>query len=114
MNKRLIKPGVMALALIVAIALALTSSWIERVGPEQVQYGNLCGPTSSDPCYEPVLNVGFPVAYLFDAPGVSVERQLSFGEDNVHTDGLIFDIIIYFAVCLLAAGVVTARRARRR
>lgn len=97
------------LALSSAITLALLSVHVERVGPELAQYGNLCGPGALDPCYKPVLKGGFPVAYLFDAPGVSVERKLSF-EDKLFVGALILDIAIYFAVVLLGILVVSHRR----
>lgn len=73
--------GLLALVLL-SMLVALLSSFIERRGPERVQYGNLCGATAMEPCTRPWLKGGFPVAYLFDAPGVSVENQLAFVEDD--------------------------------
>lgn len=99
-----------SLALIAAIALALLSVYVERSGPELAVYGNLCGPRATDPCYKPALKAGFPVAYLFDAPGVSVERQLSFGEDRLAAGALLLDILIYFAVVVLPTLVISHRR----
>lgn len=90
-----------ALTLVAAVALTLGSAYVERMGPEQVQYGNLCGAAGSDPCYQPALKGGFPFAYLVDAPGVSVERQLSFGEDTLHEGALVADIASYFAILML-------------
>lgn len=95
---RLIKVSRIAYALISAITLALLSVFVERVGPELAQYG--------DSTFKLVLKGGFPLAYLFDAPGVSVERQLSFGEDKLLVGALIIDIAIYFTISLLAALVV--------
>lgn len=86
-----------------AITLALGSAHVERIGPRLVQYGNLCGPGAADPCYQPELKGGFPVAFLFDAPGVSRERQLAFGEDKLVVGALVLDIAVYFALALLAA-----------
>ncbi|GGE61415.1 hypothetical protein [Massilia psychrophila] len=103
------KLSLIGIALISAITLALLSVYVERVGPELAQYGNLCGPLAVDPCYKPVLKGGFPVAYLFDAPGVSVERQLSFGEDKLFLGALILDITLYFAIVLLAIPAVSQR-----
>lgn len=100
------------IALVCAIALALASVQIERRGPEQAQYGNLCGASAADPCYRPVLQGGFPLAYLFDAPGVSVERQLAFIEDRLSVGALILDIAIYFALALLAVSLATRRSTR--
>lgn len=122
MKKLLIKLSLIGLVLILATALALLSVLVERIGPEPVQYGNLCGAAARDPCYKPALKGGFPVAYLFDAPGVSRERQLAFGEDNLHVGALILDIAVYFAISMLVILVVphyrsrftpTANRARR-
>jgi hypothetical protein len=100
------------LALVAAITLALLSFSVERIGPELAAYGNLCGPRHNDLCYKPVLKSGFPIAYLFDVPGVSVERQLG-PEDKLLVGPLIFDIAIYFAICLLAFPVASHRRAKR-
>jgi hypothetical protein len=53
-----------------------------------------------------VLKGGFPVSYLFDAPGISRERQLAFIEDTLHPAALVIDIAVYFAATLLlVAGV---------
>lgn len=91
-----------------ALTLALMSSKIEHSGPELVQYGNLCGASSSEPCMKPVLNGGFPFAYLFDAPGVSVEGKLSFGEDHLQPVPFVSDVAVYLAVIVLIVRV-TAR-----
>ena len=48
------------------------------------------------------LKGGFPFAYLFDSPGVSVERHLSFGEDALHPTPLVLDIAIYWAAIMFA------------
>ena len=100
-------------ALILAITLAFLSVYIERVGPEMGMVGNLCGSNAADPCYEPLLKGGFPVAYLFDAPGVSVERQLAFGEDRLVAGALLLDIAVYFAIALFAMLFVSHRRSTR-
>jgi hypothetical protein len=97
------------LALIVGFALAWASVYVERVGPELAAYSNLCGPRTADPCYEPVLKGGFPLAYLFDRPGISVERHLAFVEDQLFIGPLILDTAIYFAIVLSA--ILAVRRA---
>lgn len=102
-----------SVALISAITLAFLSVYIERLGPGMVEYGNLCGPSNSDPCYKPVLKGGFPVAYLFDAPGVSRERQLAFNEDTLSAGALVLDIAIYFALVLLAVLIISRRWSAR-
>jgi hypothetical protein len=108
----LTKVGLASIAFVLASVLALLSVLIQRTGPELVEYGNLCGPTLSSPCHKPALKGGFPIAYLSDAPGVSVERQLAFIEDNLHPEALALDVAIYFAV-ILFAGWIASRSSRR-
>lgn len=97
-------------ALVSPITLTLLSAYIEHVGPELVEYGNLCGPGGSGPCYQPVLKGGFPLPYLFDAPGISVERQLAFVEDNMSITAFVVDIAIYLAIVLFAMLVAARHR----
>jgi hypothetical protein len=106
MQRRLAKAGLVSLAFVLAVTCALLSALVERTGPELVEYGNLCGPSHSAPCYQPALKGGIPFAYLFDAPGVSRERQLAFIEDNLRTEALLLDIGVYFAVILLAGAAI--------
>lgn len=110
MKNYLRKLRLLGLALVLAITLALSSAYVERVGPDVVSYGNVCGRGGSDQCYKPVLKGGFPFPYLFDAPGVSVERQLSFGEDNLRMVALVANIAIYFAMMVLVVVAVRRRR----
>jgi hypothetical protein len=110
MKSTLSKSNLAGIALIAAITVALISAYIERTGPELVQYGNLCGAASLDPCYKPAMKGGFPFAYLFDAPGVSRERQLAFAEDKLHVGPLIADVVAYFAIFILIAWSVSRRR----
>jgi len=97
-----------ALSLMAAVMLTVKSVDIERTGPEQAAYGNMCGPAHDAPCYEPVLNAGFPVGYLFDNPGISVERQLALIEDEFRIGAFLLDVAIYFALVLPAALAVRA------
>jgi len=99
---RLSKVSLFGLALISAITLAVLSVFVERVGPGLAQYG--------DSDFKPVLKGGFPVAYLFDRPGVSVERALSFGEDILSVGPLVLDIAFYFAIVLLITVAIFRRR----
>jgi hypothetical protein len=96
-----------------ALSLALLSSEIERTGPDLAQYGNLCGPSSSEPCLKPVLKGGYPFAYLFDAPGVSVQGRLSFGEDELRPAPFVIDSGVYFALVWLVARAVARRGSTR-
>lgn len=108
------KLGLASLTFLLAAVLALLSVNVQRTGPEVVEYGNMCGPNSSDPCYEPELKGGFPIAYLIDAPGVSVEHQLSLGEDDLHPEALALDVALYFAAILGIVWVASHRSSRSR
>lgn len=110
MKDNLRKLSLLGLTLILAITLALMSAYVERVGPDMTSYGNMCRPTGSDQCYKPVLKGGFPFSYLFDAPGVSRERQLAFGEDKLRVVALVANIAVYFAIMVLVVVAVRRRR----
>lgn len=100
--------GLAGLALVSSMTLTGLSVHVERTGPELAQYGNLCGPGNDDPCYKPVLKGGFPVAYLVDMPGVSVERKLGF-EDRLSITALILDIAIHAAMIFFVLRVIAHR-----
>ena len=102
----MIRQGLLAVA--AAVVLTLLSVRIQRTGPEQVVYSNLCGPTTSDLCYKPVLNGGFPIGYLFDSPGVSVEDQLAFFEDRFRWAPFVLDVAIH----VVLIGIVGLARSR--
>ena len=55
MKRRLSTPRAMGIALILATTLTLFSVFVERTGPQLVQYGNLCGVAGLEPCYKPAL-----------------------------------------------------------
>lgn len=58
------------------------------------------------------MNGGFPVAYIFDTPGVSVEHQLSFVEDTFCATAFIIDVAFYFIIvlCLFVAKRYVSQR----
>ena len=98
----------MALCLM-ALLLALLSVFIERRGPDLVQYGNLCGQSGDEPCTRPVLSGGFPLPFLFDAAGISVENQLAFFEDDFAPAAFVFDGVAYALAIGLSFHVVRRR-----
>jgi hypothetical protein len=55
---------------------------------------------------KPRLNGGFPWAYLFDSPGISLEGRLSFVEDEFRTYRFLADLAAYMAVITVCAHVV--------
>lgn len=97
---------------LMALLLASLSVFVERSGPGVVQYGNLCGKSGDEPCTRPVLSGGFPLPFLFDAAGISVENQLAFIEDDFAPGAFVFDCVAY----ALATGLLfhVIRRSLRR
>lgn len=92
---RMRRIATLLLVLVLAVLLSLGSLAVQRHGPEQVAYGNLCGARGDSPCLRPVLKGGFPVAYLVDRPGVSVEDQLFLFEDELLPAALLIDVTFY-------------------
>ena len=112
MPRQLNSPKSFALAVVLALALTLLSSLVERNGPELASYGNLCGPSSDQDCLEPVLNAGLPLAYLFDQPGVSVERKLFILQDNFRPLPFTLDFLVYLSLVTLALFIAGRRRTK--
>ena len=86
-----------------ALVLSVLSAFIERTGPEVASYGNMCGAKANEDCLKPLLKGGFPITFLFDQPGVSVQHQLSFVEDQVRLGAFALNTAMYFAAIVLAA-----------
>jgi hypothetical protein len=101
--------GRICLTLVLAVALAALSSFMQRFGPEELPYGNLCGRAGNELCLEPVLNGGFPFPFLFDAPGVTRERQLAFVDDDLRTLPFVLNVVVYFFAVLLINTLVTPK-----
>ena len=99
-----------AFALACALALAMGSVGIQRYGPERGVFGNLCGPTGDDFCYGPLLNGGFPLGFVYDFPGISIENKLG-AEDRFRIWPFLADVAVYWA---LLAAAWTFGRARRK
>ena len=101
-------------AALVALTLTCGSFRHQPRGPELVVVGNLCGPKMDQFCYSPVLKGGFPLAYVYDTPGVSVEGKLSIlGEDRFKPGPFLLDLLIYFALALaVVAGALGFQRRR--
>ena len=101
------------MAAVAGLTLTCSSFAYQRRGPELVVVGNLCGPKADEFCYKPVLKGGFPLAYIYDAPGVSVEGKLSIGEDKFRGRGFLVDVLLYFAVAIAVITALTRRTQRR-
>jgi len=108
------RPGRVALALLAAIVLAACSVLVQRRGPELGQTGNLCGPQMNEICWAPRVNGGFPFAFLFDNPGVSVPDALGIGEDDFRWPPFLADVVFWLLLLLLLARSWRRVAGRRR
>ena len=78
--RRLARAG---LSLLGGLTLAVASGWYERVGPAPRAWDEeLCSYSPPPSCRDGVLQGGWPLAYLVDAPGVSRVGRLAIGEDH--------------------------------
>ena len=57
-----------------------------------------------------MLKGGFPIPFLFDAPGVSREGHLSLFEDKLSTSALLLNIAVFFAAIMLCSVVISRSR----
>ncbi|WKB55678.1 hypothetical protein [Eleftheria terrae] len=102
--------------MLLAVLLSSLSGQVERTGPELAAYGNVCGPRHDQLCLEPVRNAGFPIAYLFDAPGISRERNVAIVEDEFRPFAFCLNVAVYLVALLviLAAFKAAARMKRQQ
>jgi hypothetical protein len=57
-----------------------------------------------------VLGAGFPLPFLVDKLGVSVEGQLAIGEDEFRAEAFVGDVVIYWGLGLLVSRFVTTKK----
>ena len=93
-----------------ALVLTCASFWYQRRGPELVVTGNLCGPNTDQFCYEPAFKGGFPLAYIYDSPGISVYGKIALVEDRFLRGRFLIDVLAYFLVLMIAGRLYDARR----
>lgn len=83
-----------------ALALASLSVAIERRTDETAVVGNVCGPATNEDCIERRLAGGFPFAYLYDRPSISVPGAIHLGEDEFRPLPFFLDYLLYLAILL--------------
>ena len=93
-------------SLVIAFALTIYSSNFQRVGPAIRGFGNVCGPSGEERCYEPVLNAGLPLPYFFDNPSISARGNLALFEDEFRILPFLVDVYLFgvVSVAMLFAG----------
>ena len=93
----------------VALTLTCASALYQRVGPTQVTEGEGSGCPTADPCRVPVLGAGFPLAYLVDRPGISVQGALHPIEDEFRPGAFALDLLVYFVFSLVVMRLLGGR-----
>jgi hypothetical protein len=81
--------------LFLSFVVALLTGFYQRSSNEIAQWSNLCGKDDYSNCYFPSISGGFPFAFVFDSPGISVQQALG-PEDEFRWLPFIIDIWFYF------------------
>ncbi|MBL8076809.1 MAG: hypothetical protein JNM55_02520 [Anaerolineales bacterium] len=95
------------ISLFIGIAITLASLAYQKMGPETASYGNAGCEEQPNSCIDgqmmgDVLGAGFPLQYVLDNPGVSVQYSIGL-EDNFKfsrflLDSLFYSILIYESI----------------
>ncbi len=90
--------SLMTIVLVSSLLLTLASSYYTTYKTVTTSGEAYCGEAS--PCEVKVIAGGFPVQYLYDMIGVSVEGVLSF-EDSLKENLFLVDFTFYFILLTL-------------
>jgi hypothetical protein len=94
---------------VIPLFMAMLSVIYVRYVPTVV--GDLCGPNGDELCYRPLLQGGFPFAYLIDQGGISGMGQLGI-EDKFSALAFGADFLFYVLIVFLID--ILIQRSRRR
>ena len=94
---------------VIPLFMAMLSVIYVRYVPTVV--GDLCGPNGDELCYRPLLQGGFPFAYLIDHGGISGVGQLGF-EDKFSVLAFGADFLFYVLIIFLID--ILIQRGRKR
>lgn len=108
-KKALAAARIILVGLILALASALCVDQSNILG----EYGNLCGPESDQPCLLPREAAGYPIFYLIDKPGISVEHAVSFAEDEFRISRFITNVL-FWSLMVLFLDFLGKRSLRRQ
>ena len=96
----------------IALALASLSVLYERPTDEVAVVGNVCGPSTNEACVERRVGAGFPFAFVYDRPSISVPGAVHLVEDEFRWAPFALNILIYFGILLLTFRIIEVRRGR--
>jgi hypothetical protein len=92
----------------IAIALTLISGLYQQQNVMVQNAVDRC--PNAQPCAIAVLGAGFPLPFLVDKLGVSVEGKLAIGEDEFRGGAFVGDVVIYWGLGLLVSRFVAAKK----
>jgi hypothetical protein len=95
---------IFGVCLLMAIALTSTSILYQRQNVILRNAVDRC--PNAQPCAIAVLGGGFPLPFLVDKLGISVEGKLALGEDDFRIGAFGGDVSIYLGVMLLISRLV--------
>jgi hypothetical protein len=90
--------------LLMAIALTSTSVLYQRQNVILRNAVDRC--PNAQPCAIAVLGGGFPLPFLVDKLGISVEGKLALGEDDFRIGAFVGDLAIYLGIMLIISRLV--------
>jgi hypothetical protein len=101
----------LALSAVAGLLFAVATGWYERIGRAPPAWDQeLCSYSPPRSCRFGVLQSGWPLPYLVDAPGVSRVGQLAFGEDHLRPWAFVADALIGSVIVWLVMAVALRRR----
>jgi hypothetical protein len=98
----------LALCLIAALALTSLSGFYQHQNVLRRDAVDRC--PNAQPCAIAVLGAGFPLPFLVDKLGISVEGKLAIGEDEFRGGAFVGDVVIYWGLGLLVSRFVAAKK----
>ncbi len=96
-----------SLLLVLAIGLTSLTGFYQHQNVMRRDAVDRC--PNAQPCAIAVLGAGFPLPFLVDNPGISVEGKLALGEDDFRAGAFAGDVLIYWGI-----GLIMSRLVRRK
>jgi hypothetical protein len=96
------------LLLVLAIGLTSLTGFYQHQNVMRRDVVDRC--PNAQPCAIAVLGAGFPLPFLVDNPGISVEGKLALGEDDFRAGAFAGDVLIYLGLGLFVSQFIAAKK----
>jgi len=88
--------------ILLSIIITIATTLYQRPSSEIVQFGTECTVERWMHCYSPRVSAGFPFAFGFDTPGISIQHSVTpLIEDEFRIVPFLVDIWFYYIFLLL-------------